>query len=350
MGKQDVVGRFLKDFKTFVMKSPVNGKAMKLTTESREMEFRRETFQIQFHHYICTDTGEQFTSTALDELNLVQVYNQFRDRLNIPFPEEIGHIRKQYGVPASKMSLILGFGPNTYRLYEAGEVPSISNAKLIQMAHDPRNFMEMVISCDALDDNTRTKYMHKAGQLLEMKERNVFSRNVMDYFLGRQKADVYSGYRNPNIDKFTEMVVFFSEKLEPFKTKMNKLLFYADFTMFRHSCFSISGLRYVAINRGPVPNNFNSLFEYLAKNDAFDIEYVHFQNGYIGEKFKARNDRPFNPVHFTEKELETLNQIAERFKTTPTNDIVAFSHMEDAWKENHQERKEISYMYAFGMG
>ncbi len=331
------------------MKSPITGKLMKLTIETRELEFRREIFQIQFHHYECTDSGEYFTDTALDELNLIQVHNQYRDRFNIPFPEEIGRIRKQYSVPASKMSLILGFGPNTFRLYEAGEVPSISNAKLIQLAHHPKNFREMVISCDVLDDATKTKYIHKAEQLLEEKERNAFSRNLMDYFLGRHKADVYSGFRNPDIEKFTEMVVYFSEKLAPLKTKMNKLLFYADFTMFRQTCYSISGLRYVAIDRGPVPDKFNGIFEYLARKDAFDIEYVHFQNGYVGEKFKVRNDRPFNPTLFTEKELETLNTIARRFKDTPTNDIVALSHMEDAWKENHQERKEISFMYAFGM-
>ncbi|WP_394351640.1 type II toxin-antitoxin system antitoxin SocA domain-containing protein [Lunatibacter salilacus] len=37
---------------------------------------------------------------------------------------------------------------------------------------------------------------------------------------------------------------------------MNKLLFYADFLMFKRSCFSISGVRYKAIDMGPVPFNF----------------------------------------------------------------------------------------------
>jgi len=30
-------------------------------------------------------------------------------------------------------------------------------------------------------------------------------------------ADICSGYRNPNFEKFTEMVVYFSEKVQPLK-------------------------------------------------------------------------------------------------------------------------------------
>jgi putative zinc finger/helix-turn-helix YgiT family protein len=115
------------------MKSPITGKAMKLTKERRSMEFRKETFEIVYQFYKCEDSGEQFTTTQLDEVNLNQVYNQYRDRFNIPFPDEIIRIRGKYGLAAAKMSEILGFGINGYRQYESGEMPSIANAKLIQM-------------------------------------------------------------------------------------------------------------------------------------------------------------------------------------------------------------------------
>lgn len=97
------------------MKSPITGLEMKLTKEQRSMIFRKETFDIVFHYYQCEDSGEQFTSAALDELNMNQVYNQYRDKFNIPFPDEINNIRSKYGLSASKMSEILGFGVNSYR-------------------------------------------------------------------------------------------------------------------------------------------------------------------------------------------------------------------------------------------
>jgi putative zinc finger/helix-turn-helix YgiT family protein len=329
------------------MKSPITGNEMKLTKERRSMDFRKETFEIVFHYYKCEDSGEQFTTTALDEVNMNQVYNQYRDKFNIPFPNEIIRIREKYGLSAAKMSEILGFGVNSYRHYEAGEMPSVANAKLIQMADDPKRFMDMVELCGTLDEKAKTKLIQKAQLLADEKKRNIFNLNFKEYLLGNHLADIYSGYRNPNFEKFTEMVVYFSDRLSPFKTKMNKLLFYADFLMFKQSCFSISGVRYKAIDMGPVPNNFQSIFEYLANKHEIDIYTTEFPNGYTGEQFKARKDRKFNAELFTENELETIEKVAKVFKETSTNDIIELSHLEEAWKKNAKGKSVISYEYAF---
>lgn len=331
------------------MKSPLTGKEMTLVTEKRTMDFRKERFQIVFHYYKCEESGEQFTTTSLDEINLNQLYNQYRDKFNIPFPDEITGIRQKYGVSASKMAEILGFGTNSYRQYEAGEMPSVSNARLIQMISDPNKFIDLVSLCDSLDEKTKEKYTQKAKQLYEESERNSFTFNLKNYLLGNHLADVYSGYRNPSFEKFTEMVVYFSEHIKPYKTKMNKLLFYADFLMFKQSCFSISGVRYHAIDMGPVPYNFQSVFEYLANKNEVDIHSIEFPNGGIGEQFIARTDRPFNSSLFSELELDILKKIVATFKTTSTNAIIELSHLEKAWKENEQTKNVISYEYAFAL-
>ncbi len=88
-----------------------------------------------------------------------QVFNQYRDKFNIPFPDEIRRIRKKYGLSAKRMSEILGFGVNSYRNYEAGEMPSIANAKLIQMVDDPSYFLDMVELCGTLDNEVKPKFI-----------------------------------------------------------------------------------------------------------------------------------------------------------------------------------------------
>ena len=329
------------------MKSPITGKEMTLVTEKRTLDFRKETFEVVFHYYKCDDSGEQFTTTSMDEINLNQLYNKYRGKFNIPFPDEITTIRQKYGIAASKMAAILGFGTNSYRQYEAGEMPSVSNARLIQMIADPNKFIDMVRLCDALDEKTKEKYIQKAKHLAEERERNSFAFNLKDYLLGNHLADIYSGYRNPNIEKFTEMVVYFSEHIKPYKTKMNKLLFYADFLMFKQTCFSISGVRYNAINMGPVPYNFQSVFEYIANEDEIDIHYYEFPNGGFGEQFVARPDRPFKASLFSELEQKVLEKIVSTFKITSTNDIIEISHLEKAWQKNEQNKSVISYEYAF---
>jgi putative zinc finger/helix-turn-helix YgiT family protein len=329
------------------MKSPMTGKEMILTKERRLMDFRKEEFEIIFHYYKCEDSGEQFTTTGLDELNINQLYNQYRDKFNIPFPDEIISIRKKYGLSAARMSEVLGFGINSYRQYEAGEMPSVANAKLIQMVDNPQIFIEMIELCSTLEKNLKVKYVQKAQDLVDGRKSKLFSLNFKEYLLGNHLADVYSGYRNPNFEKFTEMVVFFSDKLSPFKTKMNKLLFYADFLMFKETCYSISGVRYKAIDMGPVPKNFQSIFEYLANNNEIYIYSTEFPDGYTGEQFKAREDRKFNATLFTENELNTLEKVASVFKETSTTAIIELSHLEKAWKNNEKNKREISYVYAF---
>src|SRR5690606_3744488 len=178
------------------------------------------------------------------------------------------------------------------------------------------------------------------------RDRNILNFNLKDYLLGNHLADIYSGYRNPNFEKFTEMVVYCSEKVQPFKTKMNKVLFYADFFMFTQSCFSISGVRYKAIGMGPVPHNFQSIVEFLANNGEINISYTQFPQGYTGEQFGARKDRPFNANVFSETELEVLEKISTEFKSTSTNDIIELSHLEAAWKKNEKDKTIISYEYA----
>lgn len=63
----------------------------------------------------------------------------------------------------------------------------------------------------------------------------------------------FSGFRKPSFEILSEMVVFFSHTLPSYNTKMNKLLFYADFLAFRESGLSISVATCKAIPYGPVP-------------------------------------------------------------------------------------------------
>lgn len=322
---------------------------MTLKFELRSLDFRKESFPVYYHYYLCKDRGEQFTTTELDELNLNQVYNQYREKHKLPFPEEIISIREKYGLPASKMSEILGFGINTYRNYENGEVPSQANARLIQLAEDPVKFKELVELWDKTD-TFKMKLIHKLEKMIAEEEKVLVSYNIEDYLLGESSSNEYTGYKLPDLKKFAEMVIFFSEKLEPFKTKMNKLLFYADFLCYKKTGLSMSGIRYRAIDMGPVPNNFNSIFEYLANKDEIDIWITQLNNGYEGEQFKKSKKRKLNLDLFNETELQILNQLAEKFKNRNASQIVEFSHKEKAWKENEKERKVISYKnYAFDL-
>jgi putative zinc finger/helix-turn-helix YgiT family protein len=328
------------------MKSPITGKAMILTKERRTMTFRKTEFEVLYHFYLCEDSGEQFTTTELDEVNLNQLYNQYRSKHRLPFPDEVVAMREKYGLPAIKMAEVLGFGVNVYRNYENGEIPSESNGRLIQLAQDPKEFAKLLKLSGVYEGAELEKRLNKIESLDESKD-PFFGFNLEEYMMGEKLPDIYTGFKVPQLDKFIEMVVFFTWKLKPFKTKLNKLLFYADFLNFKKTCYSISGARYMAIQMGPVPRNFGALFEYAAKKDFIDIFYTEFPNGAMGEHFIPRDDRPFKPEYFTTHEIEVLEAVAEKFVSTNTSQIIDISHEENGWKENVDGFKDISYLYGF---
>jgi len=313
------------------------------------MSFRKEEFQIVFHSYRCEETGEQFEDELFSQLNYNQLVNQYREKYTIPFPDQIIAIREKYDLSAVKMSVILGFGANGYRLYEGGEVPSQSNARLIQVVEDPQEFRKFVEVCVELDSSLKEKLFRRIDHLLEIQRDAFFEKQVENYFFEGGKPGKLTGYRKPNLEKFSEMVVYFTEALQPWKTKMNKLLFYSDFLMHKQYAFSISGVQYRAIDMGPVPNNFNSIFEYLSNKNKVDIQNFSFPDGGTGEQFKPNGKSMFRPEVFTNEELAILKTVAERFKKTSTTDIIDFSHKEKAWIENQENKKLIDYAYSFDL-
>ncbi|MFA6702556.1 MAG: type II toxin-antitoxin system antitoxin SocA domain-containing protein [Dysgonamonadaceae bacterium] len=329
------------------MKSPFTGKEMSIVKEWRTVSFRKDEFKVLSHFYKCEDTSEQFEDDAFSQLNYNQLVNQYRVKYCIPFPEQIISVRKKYNLPAAKMSEILGFGTNGYRQYEAGEVPNQSNAKLIQLAENPHEFKKLVDFSTTLESKFVDKIYRTIDNLLEEQKKNKVEKQLEHYFFGTSVPNRFTGFKIPDIKKLSEMIIYFTEKIEPWKTKLNKLLFYADFMNYKKTGFSMSGLQYRAITMGPVPINFNSIFEYLVNNKELDIYYKNFDDGGTGEQFKPNLNRIFNKELFTELEIQILELVAERFKNTTTTEIIEISHKEKAWIENYEEKKLIDYNYSF---
>ena len=128
------------------MKSPFTGKEMKRVYEKRTWNFRGEQYKYEHISWLCEDSGEQFTDDESDTAGFIQITNQYRAKYGIPYTDEIIAARQRYGISAAKMSLILGIGINQYRLYEQGEVPNVSNGRMIRSIMNPKVMLEMVES------------------------------------------------------------------------------------------------------------------------------------------------------------------------------------------------------------
>lgn len=328
------------------MKSPFTNGEVRTERKSRSLYYRKESFTIVYHVYVCEDTGEEFTTDELDALNIRQVHHKYREKYGIPFQDEIRQIREQYGLSAAKISEVLGLGVNVYRQYEAGEMPSVATGRLIRLAGDPAEFEKLLeLNKNALEEQDYLKIKKKVAHANSGE--SIVEGLLKHWLLGNHYPSIQNGYRMPDLARIGNMIRYFAYHVSPFTTALNKLMFYADFGHFKKYGTAISGLRYKAIQRGPVPENYGGIYNQVANEGYVSVEEIPFEN-FVGDQFKASTIEPeVLESLFSPSELEMLQNVVQRFKGKTTKQIVHISHEEPAWMDNVDDYQRISFEYGF---
>ena len=326
---------------------PFCDKRVSLKSTVVEKAFKKEFFTINEIYYKCDSCGEEFTTEKTDEVTVNQVYNQYREKFGLPFPEEFVQLREKYEISAQKMSQIFGLGINTYSNYEKGEIPTSANAKLITSAKRSDVFLTYLNqSRELFNSKTLSKLEEKANGKGSTKEDESFFCNFNWY----SSPNKFTGYMIPNPEKATNLLLYFISNCNPAfndKLKLNKLLFYADFLNYKVTGKSISGITYRAISYGPVPTNYDFIFAHFTeKEEIIEPVFIKANNSSVNECFKPLKN--YDLSVFNEEEVNTLKKVIELFKDTPSWDMVELSYKERAWIELNKTKSIISYQdYAF---
>lgn len=326
------------------MRSPITGREMKTVHENRKWNFRGEEYEYVHTSWLCEDSGEQFTTDESDTSGFVQVTNQYRERYGIPFRDEIVSVRRRYGVSAAKMSVILGMGANQWRMYEAGEVPSVSNGRMIRSIMNPKVFMELVESSrHLLSDKDYSRISGNMDDIISQSAGYRAEQYAMKRIYGcRRGAD--NGYGSLSLPRLKNILLYILDNCgEVFCTKMNKMLFYIDFFAYRNTGTAMTGLRYKAITYGPVPEHWDRVY------CEFDeiVQEPRTVGNWEGSVLMAREKADISL--FTEDELSAMRQICEKFKECSSRSISDLSHEEQAWIECHELHGYIPFRKAFAL-
>lgn len=323
-----------------------NGIPALVKGQSKTLEFRKEFFTVNETYYLCENCGEKIVDTEMGDLITTQLYNQYREKYNLMFPIEITELREKYGLSKTKLSLALGWGENTYSAYEKGALPNESHNAFLRLISEPRQFLRHIKTSKASSETLSELEIQELERKIYVSE----SINVMNdwiFYIWPHKIKSDTGYTKPNLDKFINMVLFFLSYEEVFKTKLNKLLFYAEFYHYKRHCVGISGSRFRAITLGPVPSEYDAIYNWLCKKNYFSIEEILIKE-YLGEKFVKIKD--FQSSLFNDEEINSLKFVSEKFKNFSSTQLKDYSHEEKAWLMNKEDRKIISYQdYAFDL-
>lgn len=299
---------------------------------------RGEDIEVETQYYLCTECGVEFESTQSPDA-LEEAYREYRRRHEMLQPEDIRAWRKTYGITQKELSALLGWGGATLSRYENGALQAETHEKMLRMAMEVHNLLNLIKETPhAFIAEKRERLI----QQLEMAESEAASINkIFEERLGKYGPDEFSGYLKLNLAKLQNAILFFC-KGGQLKTKLNKLLFYADFKHFKENAVSITGARYVHLPHGPVPNNYEFFFASMTSSRQIEVDEVQIYQ-YYGENFVAAAEPDLS--FFEPAELKVLAEVKEYFKEYTATKIRDFSHEEPGYRETPNHGL-ISYSFA----
>jgi len=154
---------------------------------------------------------------------------------------------------------------------------------------------------------------------------------ALSAFFGVTLQDMERG-EIPNYLKYKQMILAFLRlnKNVP-KTKLAKLLYFADFGWYYKHLVSMSGMQYRKIQYGPVADTFFRLIDEMFDGGEISIEQT--ENGAMLVS-QTRSGAKADLSEISKQESKLIENINEKWKGKRTADIVTFTH------------KQMPYLFA----
>jgi putative zinc finger/helix-turn-helix YgiT family protein len=303
--------------------------------------FKGETFEITERVLQCS-CGEDLYDELLDSETMKILIKLYQERIGLSL-EDIKSIRSQYGLSMNLFSRILGWSKATIARYETGKfIPDSSHMHVLKQLKEKPEIIDNYFQFNKHKFNEKEQI--KLIEKLSSNNQNTVEKGLNEVLNTNYKSHektIYSGFCSFDLKKLINMILFFTQNGIQ-KTKLMKLLFYADFLNYKRNLISISGMAYVRLPFGPVPKDHDLLLSTIEKNEFIEIDYDYY-NEYSVIKIKAREI--FDDTLFNVEEINILRSIQEQFISFGSVGISEYSHKEDGWKYT-DNRDIISYDYA----
>lgn len=327
----------------------------RMETDVVEIE-RKETYPVKGEPItvdarvkVCTQCGTDLFDEDLDNANLNAAFNIFRKKHGLLGSDDVRRIRKKYQLSQRGLAGLLGWSPATVARYETGALPSVShNEQLKRLCNDPdyaRELYERNASSLSELDNKRIKEALKSQHTAEDKANRALARFI-DMAHRKSKDGRFGGNRRFDLDRLANIVVFFAKKIADLqKTKLLKLLWYADFLSYKRRGIGITGAVYCHNHYGPTPEAHEAILEYLSRMSVIQTKSIPC-GPYEAEIVEAIAE--FDEAMFTEEEVNILESVFKTFRHKTASTMTTITHLEDAYMQT-SHKEHISYEYAAGL-
>lgn len=148
--------------------------------------------------------------------------------------------------------------------------------------------------------------------------------------------------------KFRELVIYLSARsLQDKKfgaTKLNKLLYFCDFTAYVDTGKPLTGASYFRLGNGPAPKCMVPVRRELVHDGSIRLEHIRLASGKTQDRTVPLR-APRTGV-FTGDELDRINKIVDKYWDHDADAVSDLSHKEIGW-EVMRDHEVIPYALAF---
>lgn len=270
-------------------------KNLRLTPEVKGVEV-----EVVIPSFVCTKCKIPLMDT--EQMNALRraAADKYREMNNLLTSQEILHFRTTLGMSQVAFANYLKVGEASVKRWESYYVQDVAQDEHMRLKCD-----EAYADFNALEVHWKT-----------------------------HTPDEYSGHRRFNLELFKEVVRYLVQVARS-PLFLNKALFYLDFKHFKEHKTSITGARYVPLEYGPCPDQYQNLFNFLIKKGVLVAK---------GHHHLVSPEKP-NLTVFDDSERETLEFIAQMVQRDGGQKLLKLSHEEKGYKDT-QSFNHISYHFA----
>ncbi|NMB67181.1 MAG: DUF4065 domain-containing protein [Chloroflexi bacterium] len=308
-----------------------------------EINVRGQIVPIHLEYYQCEECGEDFEIPRSGYDPVDAAYREYRRIKGMVQPQEIKDFRKKLGLTQKDFSEMIGIGIATLNRYENGALQSEAHDQAIQLCMQPANLLQIITKKPNLLSETD---QNRIIQILQQEKQDCggLLEEAVEQF-GSYPPNLLSGYKRFDVNKLFQSMKFFCFNDQVTKTKLMKLLFYADFKHFKDTGVSISGVRYAHAHHGPVPDQFETWLVAISEWDHQITKDEQPFGDFVGEVYTS--DKPDWSI-FSTSELAALSLVKNKFQKFSARQIRDFSHQEKGYQAT-KDGEIISYQYALDL-
>lgn len=289
--------------------------------------YKNEDVTFSATYEYCSNTDEFLENEEMIKKNSLAMKDAYRKKMGLLTSSEIINIREKYEISQKEFSEVLGWGKATITRYENHQVQDrVHDDVLRKIDDDPMWFLDMLKRAkEKITEKAYLRYLERAREEFRKKENQYLISSIYAIYAD-YKDEIMTGGIELNLNKVVEMINYIAKNITSLhKVKLMKMLWYSDILHFKRHGRAISGLAYSALPMGAVPEGYEKII--LLDGVKFDIVYY---GDNIGYKFKSIPGFEFKELN--QSEIESLNEIIDKFGKMNTDEIIEAMHAEEAYK------------------